>query len=570
MDNLQPFVRKLHLIGKLAQDPASVCSGVWAWSETGESFEIKNKESFCQNVLCEYFRSNAFPSFLHQLSVYGFKRTASARYEFRHHYFRRDRPDLLVHIVRKSSASQQARAKKRKREVTGVGQASASKKKPPKPSFSAGPKNDIEKVREDIKGLESSVKLILKELRVMKKSGFNEQEKEGLLRTLAVSSLETGKRPMSPSLSGNDVESLDQPEAWGWLDSIPMEMANPGLLFSPLPALGQLEQQPENDGQVFQEAYASFVNQARQGKAEGRLRSLKSIIASIAWGSGESGTSRPSDQAPKDDIASARCTEHKSALVIQLIGSFPTPFRAGREKALVEMSRICLYCTKYDVWKALRLLHFYVRFRFQFISNDLNEQVTVFAKGMVAAMKEKNVLLMRQKNNGLPVVVVRHSVFGDFCRHDLLHGLKIFHFVLLASCRMFPDIADNKAGVCVVLDCCPAKAGAEKETVVFLSNLVLLFQLIKISSWPVLRGNGKFFSVAPDNGPWAEVFDSVKTILGSAEVPFLSAIADRASSCSELSRHLPPFCLPSRMGGTGAAIDLYGLCNTWVRNDSDK
>ena len=86
---MPPFVKKLYSIGQRATNESDKVSKVWRWQEGGTKFEILQAEDFCEKVLQEYFRSKAFASFLHQLSVYNFKRTITPRNAFAHPYFRR-------------------------------------------------------------------------------------------------------------------------------------------------------------------------------------------------------------------------------------------------------------------------------------------------------------------------------------------------------------------------------------------------------------------------------------------------------------------------------------------------
>ena len=73
---------------------------------------------------------------------------------------------------------------------------------------------------------------------------------------------------------------------------------------------------------------------------------------------------------------------------------------------------------------------------------------------------------------------------------------------------------------------------------------------------------GKSFTVASDDGIWADVFDRVRATYISAGLPS-NLVSSRAKSYVELTRQINLECLPRYMDGTGDTFDLYGLCNRW-------
>ncbi|ETM38593.1 hypothetical protein L914_15156 [Phytophthora nicotianae] len=84
-------------------------SHVCGWNANGDTIIVSQLEAFVAMVLPRFFKHRNFPSFVRQLNLYGFHKTVldSKRLEFQHPYFKRGRPDLLHHIKRKVSNSNQ-------------------------------------------------------------------------------------------------------------------------------------------------------------------------------------------------------------------------------------------------------------------------------------------------------------------------------------------------------------------------------------------------------------------------------------------------------------------------------
>lgn len=76
------------------------------WSNSGDTFIIKDTEVFARTVIPKFFKTGSkFSSFVRQLNFYGFRKVKSASSdsswsEFKHDIFHRDRPDMLSEIKR--------------------------------------------------------------------------------------------------------------------------------------------------------------------------------------------------------------------------------------------------------------------------------------------------------------------------------------------------------------------------------------------------------------------------------------------------------------------------------------
>lgn len=92
------------------------------WSETGDSFVVKNVEKFASCVLPQYFKHSNFSSFARQLNFYGFRKLKAepiltADYDSRtacyvrffHEKFQKDHPELLKDIKRATKADMQSK-----------------------------------------------------------------------------------------------------------------------------------------------------------------------------------------------------------------------------------------------------------------------------------------------------------------------------------------------------------------------------------------------------------------------------------------------------------------------------
>ncbi|CAA3021539.1 heat stress transcription factor B-2a-like isoform X1 [Olea europaea var. sylvestris] len=96
-----PFLSKTYDI--LEEEEEAIANGqrIVSWNSEGNGFIVWNTAEFSEVMLPRYFKHNNFSSFIRQLNTYGFKKTASKRWEFQHEKFQRGYRHLLREITRK-------------------------------------------------------------------------------------------------------------------------------------------------------------------------------------------------------------------------------------------------------------------------------------------------------------------------------------------------------------------------------------------------------------------------------------------------------------------------------------
>ncbi|PIM97436.1 hypothetical protein CDL12_30093 [Handroanthus impetiginosus] len=101
-----PFLSKTYDLLEAEEEerrrgPGDGSGRIVSWNLEGNGFVVWSPAEFSELMLPKYFKHNNFSSFIRQLNTYGFKKTASKRWEFQHEKFQRGRRNLLVEITRK-------------------------------------------------------------------------------------------------------------------------------------------------------------------------------------------------------------------------------------------------------------------------------------------------------------------------------------------------------------------------------------------------------------------------------------------------------------------------------------
>lgn len=92
------FVSKLYRM--VDSEPSSIVS----WIRGGSAFCIVDPKMLAEHCLPKYFRHRRFSSLIRQLNFYSFYRVQEGQLTiYQHSFFRKGRPDLLVHIKRRGA-----------------------------------------------------------------------------------------------------------------------------------------------------------------------------------------------------------------------------------------------------------------------------------------------------------------------------------------------------------------------------------------------------------------------------------------------------------------------------------
>ncbi|XVF27652.1 hypothetical protein REPUB_Repub14bG0126800 [Reevesia pubescens] len=98
-----PFLSKTYALLEEGETGDDDSKKIVSWNAEGTGFVVWSTAEFSELTLPRYFKHNNFSSFIRQLNTYGFKKTSSKIWEFKHEKFQRGYKHMLVEITRKKN-----------------------------------------------------------------------------------------------------------------------------------------------------------------------------------------------------------------------------------------------------------------------------------------------------------------------------------------------------------------------------------------------------------------------------------------------------------------------------------
>lgn len=116
-----PFLLKTYM---LVGDPST--DEVISWNPEGTAFIVWQPAEFARDLLPTLFKHSNFSSFVRQLNTYGFRKVATARWEFSNDMFRKGERDLLCEIRRRKAWNNKSHSNNKKGQQSHQHQAAAA------------------------------------------------------------------------------------------------------------------------------------------------------------------------------------------------------------------------------------------------------------------------------------------------------------------------------------------------------------------------------------------------------------------------------------------------------------